>query len=636
MGEPEMMGVPTARIPERARAILGELYGSDAARAEALLSAAISRSRDAPGKGTARRRSLPDFAFEGDPPTERDPLAGREALLIAYGDMLSGDSGDALARLSDFAKRRLGDCFGFMHLLPFFPSTSDGGFAVADYGCVDPKLGDWEDIARIASGFGLVFDLVLNHASSRGAWFAEFVANASARRGWFLVRPEGYDAGSVYRPRLSPLFTKFESPGGPLDVWTTFGPDQVDFDYSNPAVLAEFVAIALEYAERGASMLRLDAVAYLWKEKGHSCLHHRKTHLVVKLMRAMLDRYAPGTLILTETNVPHADNVSYFGAGDEAQMVYNFALPPLVLHSFIEGRSGALSSWAASLEPPPPGCAFLNFLASHDGIGLAPARGALTSGEIERLASTVRSRGGHVSERATAEGSEAYELNSTWLDAIADPDLSARRRAEICLASLAAMLSLAGLPAIYFHLLVGSPNWSSGAACSGSPRDLNRERPDISELEAELDSPSSLRASVFEGIRSLLRARSARRAFDASSVQLVLDPGGSGRPAVAGSRSEGALFAVLRGSGPTACLSAVNCGGARARCALPEGFSPRGEAFDPRSIETRGEVPALERASGHAPRIETPSAGGGEGFLEVPPFGTLWIDGSLEEASRCI
>lgn len=583
------------------RSILAELYGREARRAAALIREAVTCKR------------APPAAFGPAPPL-RDPVEGREALLIAYGDMLSRGAGHPLAALADFAEARLSDCFGYIHVLPFFPATSDGGFAVADYEAVDPALGGWDDIGRLSARFGLACDLVLNHASAESRWFREFLAGSDERRGWFLVRPEGYDASGVFRPRTTPLFTAFQGASGPLLAWTTFGPDQVDFDYSNPQVLAAFLSLALDYAARGASILRLDAIGYLWKEEGHTCLNHPKVHLVVRLLRSILDRAAPGLRLLTETNVPHRDNVAYFGRGDEAHLVYNFALPPLVLHSFLEGSAGALALWAASLETPPGGCAFVNFLASHDGIGVAPARGLLSSEELSRLADSVRRRGGLVSERSTPQGPEHYELNSTWLDAVADPEWPVELRAGICLSSVAVMLALAGLPALYFHLLVGSPNWREGAVASGAARDLNRARPDAAVLGAELDRPGSMRKAVFEGILSLLRARRERPAFGSGSPQLVLDPGGSGLPASTDSRAEGSLFALVRGSGPGACLAIVNCGDGEARCAIPEGFSPSGLPFDPRSGDRSG--------SGAIPS--------GGGAIAVPPHGTIWLDGVFE------
>jgi len=117
---------------------------------------------------------------------------------------------------------------------------------------------------------------------------------------------------------------------------------------------------------------RLDAVAFLWKELGTNCLHLPETHELVKLFRDVCEIVAPRAIILTETNVPHAENVSYFGQGDEAHMVYQFSLPPLLLHAFITGNGQYLTHWASGLEPPPAGCTFFNFTASHDGVGVRP------------------------------------------------------------------------------------------------------------------------------------------------------------------------------------------------------------------------------------------------------------------------
>jgi sucrose phosphorylase len=544
-------------------------------------------------------------------------LSARDALIICYADMLREDGVLPLGTLGDFARRRLAGTFSFMHILPFFPSSSDEGFSVMDYGRVDPRLGDWQHVARIRQDLGLAFDLVLNHASAKGAWFRGFLAGQEPFSRYFVTRGAGFDTAGVFRPRTHPLLTGFtRDDGTDVHVWTTFSPDQVDLDYSDPEVLLEMVGVALSYVAHGAGILRLDAVAYAWKEDGTNCLDRPQVHALVRLFRAVLDWVAPGVRLLTETNLPEAINDSYFGKGDEAHLVYNFPLPPLALHAFMAQRADYLASWAAGQSTPPAGGIRFNFLSSHDGIGLAPAKGLLPAAEIGALVEGTRRRGGLVSERATPDGPVPYELNTTFLDAIADPEADDGARARAFLACHAAMVALAGIPAIWFHSLVGSRNWADGPAAGGSRRSVNRQRLAPGPLERELDDSGSLRSKVFGGMTALLAARSRRPAFDPASPQRILSPDGSG--GILGSTKvpcpAGPLFVVLRGRGDGAVLTAVNVSERAALCRLPRGFAPRGPGFDPAG----GQV---EAAGADA----TPAGG-----VVVPPHGVVWMDGRYE------
>jgi len=569
-----------------------------------------------------------------------------DAILIAYGDMLRGGE-PPLATLTGFCKRRLAGRFSHLHLLPFFPSSSDEGFSVTDFGSVDPRLGDWSHVERLGRSFGLAFDLVLNHASAKGDWFRGFLAKREPYDRFFVTRPEGFDASRVFRPRTHPLLTRFRrDDGSEVLAWTTFSPDQVDLDYSEPEVFLAMVETALSYAARGARILRLDAVAYAWKEDGTDCLDRPRVHALVRLFRAVLDEAAPGVSLLSETNLPQAVNDSYFGKGDEAQLAYNFALPPLALHAFVGGRAGYLASWAAGLPGPEPWRSYVNFLSSHDGIGLTPARGLLPPAELERLVAAAKERGSLVSERSTPEGPVPYELNTTFLDAIAPPGASDGARIRAFLSCHAAMAALAGVPAVYFHSLVGSRNWRDGPGLTGSKRSAHRERLDAAALERELDEPGTLRSRVYLGLLNMLAARGRRPAFDPASPQLVLSPDGSGKilaadqggngggpcaGAAAGSAEggrlpdgpspDGPVFALLRGRGDGAVLAAVNVSEAPVACVLPRTFRPRGSPFDPAA--------GAGAAGGEGPRLDGQS-------LVLPPLGAAWLDGSLEGDGRCI
>lgn len=493
----------------------------------------------------------------------------RDALLIAYGDMLGGPNG--IGRLRDFLVRRAKGLFSFVHLLPFYPYSSDDGFSVIDYRAVDERVGDWAGIERLGSDFRLAFDLVLNHGSVRSDSFKAFLAGTPPYASWYLTRPAGYDSSKVFRPRTHPLLTPFtKADGTTVFVWTTFSADQADFDFGNPEVLLEFFRVFLEYAERGARLVRLDAIAFLWKEDGTPCLHHAKTHAAVKLFRAAVDALGLDVVILTETNVPHKDNISYFGDGDEAHMVYNFALPPLLLHAAVSGDAGPLRAWAESLPAPGTGPVFLNFTASHDGIGVGPARGLIDEAAFRQTMEETVRRGGRISYKDTPGGPVPYELNCVYLDAVSPPEADDETRSRAFLATQAAMLALAGLPAVYFHSWIGSRNWKEGPELRGFNRAVNREKPDAAAVEAELSDPATLRARVHAGFRRLLEFRAARPAFAPECGQRIL-------------AADGAVFALVRGpdSQGRSTLCAQNLGPEAASLEAPDGFGVRALALEP-------------------------------------------------------
>lgn len=524
-----------------------------------------------------------DALADADGPLRRGGAGGgfteKDALLITYGDMVappaSSEPRTALARLDETIERHLSGLFDYLHILPFFPYSSDDGFSVMDYRAVDPALGSWNDIEALGRHHRLVFDLVLNHASAQSAWFKAFRKGTAPFDRYFITRPLDYDASTVLRPRTHPLITPVRlDDGRTVGVWTTFSEDQVDLDFSEPAVLAEFIDISLQYALHGAKMLRLDAIAYLWKEDGTSCAHLPQTHAIVQILRAVFDGLGLAMTILTETNVPHARNMSYFGhgdakAGDEAHLVYNFSLPPLVLHTFVSGDAGPLSRWAADLRVPTGGT-MLNFLASHDGIGVTPALGLVD--DFSPTIAAVQERGGLVSCKSSPDGPAPYELNISWADAIARPDASDAERAAALLASYAIAFAMDGIPAVYFHSVMGSRNWLAGVRSRGYNRAINRERPPLDLLEAELSRPGSMRSLALAGFTSLLRARSALPSFAPAFKPA------SPRRAFAG---KGPVFVVERGETAGAVLVLVNCAREQARVRVPASWRCACTMLDP-------------------------------------------------------
>jgi len=496
---------PLARV----RALCAAIYGeSQAEQAFAQLSRTIA-------------------AYPPIPPRFGSDLTERDALLITYGDQVRAPDQPPLRTLAEFCAKHLAGVVSTIHVLPFYPYTSDDGFAVAEYRAVNSDLGSWDDTAQLSKRFRLMFDAVVNHVSARHPWFQAYLRGDSPYVDYFISVAGNPDLSQVVRPRALPLLTEVETAQGQRKVWTTFSDDQIDLNYANPAVLAEMVDLLLFYAQHGADFIRLDAIAYLWKEIGTPCVHLPNTHRVVQLFRAALDAIAPHVRLITETNVPHAENVSYFGNGyNEAQLVYNFALPPLVLHALQTGDARTLSQWAGSLALPSRRVTFLNFLASHDGIGLNPVRGILSEREIAGLVERTRALGGLVSEKFNSDGSRSpYELNVNYLDALCFAPADEATCVQRFIAAHAIMLALVGVPAVYFHSLFGSRGWPEGVRRLGYNRAINREKLSRAALEGELSDGQTRRARVFNSLAHLLRARAGCPAFHPFGDQRVLDAG---------------------------------------------------------------------------------------------------------------
>jgi len=462
-------------------------------------------------------------------PARSAGLTERDTMLITYGDQVRHPPEAPLRTLAAFCDRHLSGLVSCLHLLPFYPYSSDDGFSVVDYRQVNPELGDWQAVRELSGRFRLMYDGVINHISSKSAWFHGFLAGQAPHRDYFIVVEGRPDLSQVVRPRTLPLLSRFATPDGDKAVWTTFSADQIDLNYANPQVLIEIVDLLLFYVAQGAEFIRLDAIAYLWKEIGTACIHLPQTHRVVQLFRAILGEAAPHVKLITETNVPHADNVAYFGNGEnEAHLVYNFALPPLVLHTLRTGNASALTRWAAGLTLPSSHVAFFNFLASHDGIGLNPARGILREADIEALVQQTLAHGGRISYKQNPDGVPTpYEMNINYLDALSDPSGAEPQEAQVgrFMAAQAILLALAGLPGIYFHSLFGSRGWPEGVALTGQNRTVNRQKLDLPGLEEELADGASLRHQLFTRYAALLRARAASPAFHPQGPQHPLDCG---------------------------------------------------------------------------------------------------------------
>ena len=452
----------------------------------------------------------------------------RDIVLITYADQIGGGSNSPLANMATWLHSTgLDRLLSTVHLLPFCPWSSDDGFSVIDYLAVDPAAGTWDDIAHLREQVDLMFDLVLNHISRRSDWFERYTRGEEPYRRYFLEVDDSYDTSQVVRPRSLPLLTEIETANGPRRVWTTFSDDQIDLNYAEPDVLVEMLRVLLEYARRGARIIRLDAVAFLWKADGTNCVHLPQTHEVVKLMREVVEQAFPGTLLLTETNVPHAENISYFGGGDEAHMVYQFSLPPLLIDAFVHGDALWLRKWLAELAPPPAGCTFFNFTASHDGVGVRPLEGLVPDARLDHIVAAMRDRGGLIGTRRQADGTDTpYELNVSYVDALSpttrDEPPQIERHAQRFLASQAVMLALQGMPAVYIHSLTGSQNDYAGVESSGINRRINRRKFQLDTLHAQLAEEQSLAGRIFAGYQHLLATRRSTPAFHPNAPQRVI------------------------------------------------------------------------------------------------------------------
>ncbi|MEA5216056.1 alpha-amylase family glycosyl hydrolase [Enterobacter cloacae] len=444
----------------------------------------------------------------------------KDVVLITYADQFYNEGENALPVFTRFYNKWLSRSFSHVHLLPFYPWSSDDGFSVIDYHDVAPETGTWQDVAELKQFTSLMFDFVCNHMSAKSQWFAHYLAQKPGYEDFFISVDPQTDLSAVTRPRALPLLTPFTLDDGSVRyLWTTFSDDQVDLNFASPQVLIAMVDVLLHYLVEGARYIRLDAVGFMWKIPGTRCIHLEQTHRLIQLFRAITDAVAPGTVIITETNVPHNDNVSYFGDGEnEAQMVYQFSLPPLVLHAVHRQDVRALCQWSSTLELPSKQTTWFNFLASHDGIGLNPLRGILPESEILSLVETLQQEGALVNWKNNPDGTRSpYEINVTYLDALsAKKDEDTLRIARFILAH-AVLLSFPGVPAIYIQSIIGSRNDYNGVERLGYNRAINRKKYCAGEIDGELEDKNGLRNKVYCQLSALIALRRQEKAFHPDS-----------------------------------------------------------------------------------------------------------------------
>ncbi|HDS5029811.1 TPA: sugar phosphorylase [Enterobacter kobei] len=452
----------------------------------------------------------------------------KDVVLITYADQFSAKGEKALPVFTRFYNEWLARTFSHVHLLPFYPWSSDDGFSVIDYHSVAPETGSWQDVAELKQSASLMFDFVCNHMSAKSEWFANYLAQKPGFDDFFISVDPETDLSAVTRPRALPLLTPFKLHDGSVrHLWTTFSDDQIDLNFASPQVLIAMVDVLLHYLAEGARYIRLDAVGFMWKIPGTSSIHLEQTHCLIQLFRAITDAVAPGTVIITETNVPHKDNISYFGDGEnEAQMVYQFSLPPLVLHAVHRQDVKALCQWAGSLALPSIKTTWFNFLASHDGIGLNPLRGILPESEILSLVEKLQQEGALVNWKNNPDGTRSpYEINVTYLDALSSQDSPDDERIARFILAHAVLLSFPGVPAVYIQSILGSRNDYEGVERLGYNRAINRKKYTAGQVDLELNNKQSIRHKIYSRLSEFIAIRRGERAFhpDAQAMFESLD-----------------------------------------------------------------------------------------------------------------
>jgi sucrose phosphorylase len=525
------------------------------------------------------------------------------SVLITYADGVQAAQEVGLRTLRWLLDGPLREMFPVVHVLPFLESTSDGGFAISNHGRIDAAFGDWDDLAALGRGRTLMADLVLNHVSASHRWVQDFLRRRSPGQQMVLEEPARGSWERVVRPRSTALFTTVETVSGPRRLWTTFGPDQVDLDWRNPAVLVEFVAQIDRLLAHGVGWIRLDAVGFLWKESGTSCIHLPRTHALVKVLRRLLAARRPNGVLVSETNVPEAENLSYLRPGDEAQLAYNFPLPPLLLEALISSRADLLNSWLERWPELPSGTTLLNFSASHDGIGLRPLEGLMPPERLLQLLRHCENRGGLVSHRRREDGTDSpYEINITWWSAMAGAGSDGTcRQLDRFLCSQLLVASLAGVPAFYLPALLASANDRARFNRTGLRRDLNRQRFRREVLLARLNDPDSAQARIVAALRHALTVRRGLPAFHPEAPMRCLSPG----------RSD--LVILERGAGDGRVWAVHNMTGERLN--LPLG----------RLLQNPGTEALVDRLGGATLQAATPS---------LAPYAVLWLQAPAAQRDR--
>ncbi|MDC3039618.1 alpha-amylase family glycosyl hydrolase [Candidatus Pelagibacter sp.] len=459
---------------------------------------------------------------------KKKKISEKTTLVICYGDSVYSRKKKSIKVFQNFFQKKLKNCFNTIHFLPFYPSSSDSGFAVKDHYKVDKKLGNWLDIKNISNSNSVMADMVINHSSARGLWFKNFLKKKEPGKDYFLTVDSKFNTSNVVRPRDHKLLKEIKIFKKSDYLWRTFSPDQIDLNFKNPSVLIQFIKIMLHLINNGVTIFRLDAIAYLWKENGTKCINLKQTHEIIKLLRNVIDLLNIQTKIITETNLPEKENLSYLGKNDEANWIYNFSLPPLLVHAFLFENSSYLNKWSKNLPKTKNGNCYLNFIASHDGIGIRPTEGLLNKKTLNNFLKRLRKNGSKFSYRKIHNKiKKVYEANITVFDALkkSDYDQKGIFYLERYISAHAVMISFEGIPAIYFNSLFGTSNDEAKYIITGNNRDLNRYKWDYKNISKKLNNKNSKQSIFYREISNLLKVRRKQKAFHPNASRHNLNLG---------------------------------------------------------------------------------------------------------------
>jgi len=466
--------------------------------------------------------------FNRKNPKKKKNISEKTTLVICYGDNVYSEKKKSIKVFQSFFQKKLKSYFDTIHFLPFYPSSSDSGFAVKDHYKVENKLGNWLDIKGISKSNNVMADLVINHSSSRGFWFKNFLKKKEPGKDYFLTVDSKFDTSKVVRPRDHKLLKKIKIFKKSDHLWRTFSPDQIDLNFKNPSVLIEFIRIMIHLINNGVTIFRLDAVAYLWKENRTKCINLRQTHEIIKLLRNIIDLLNIQTTIITETNLPEKENLSYFGNNNEANWIYNFSLPPLLIHAFLFENSLYLNKWSRNLPNTKNENSYLNFIASHDGIGMRPTEGLLSKKVLKNFLKRLKKNGSKFSYRKVQNKiKKVYEANITVFDALkkSDYDQKGEFYLERYIAAHTIMMSFEGIPAIYFNSIFGTANDETKFIITGNNRDVNRYRWNFKNIINKLKDNKTKQSIFFNNICNLLKIRRNQKAFHPNAARQHLDFG---------------------------------------------------------------------------------------------------------------
>ena len=466
--------------------------------------------------------------FNKKNPKQKKNISEKTTLVICYGDSVYSEKKKSIKVFQTFFQKRLKSYFNTIHFLPFYPSSSDSGFAVKDHFKVENKLGSWSDIKSISRSNNVMADMVINHSSARGLWFKNFLKKKEPGKDFFLTVDSKFNISKVVRPRDHRLLKKIKIFKRPEYLWRTFSPDQIDLNFKNPSVLIQFIKIMIHLINNGVTIFRLDAIAYLWKENRTKCINLKQTHQIIKLLRIIINLLNIQTTIITETNLPEKENLSYFGSNDEANWIYNFSLPPLLIHALLFENSSYLNKWSENLPNTKSGNSYLNFIASHDGIGIRPTEGLFNEKTLKNFLKRLKKNGSKFSFRKIQNKSKkVYEANITIFDALkkSDYDKKGEFYLERYVSAHAIMVSFEGIPAIYFNSIFGTSNDEAKFIITGNNRDVNRYKWNLKNITNKLKDNKTKQSIFYNKICNLLNIRRKQKAFHPNASRLNLDFG---------------------------------------------------------------------------------------------------------------